>query len=316
MFQKCWTLLACSAFAALFCLSCKLKSTKAQIYQETDDRLTSETKKLVDVGSVFESMVNERVNGVRKKNGIVNDQISEEIRKKFLDEVGKELGTYVKGTGITPLDIVQSTNLEIDFVNELSLSRNEYFQATYQESRYHNNPVGGVPGLPGVGGVLPSNMNTKMADQSIAGVVNLNGVIVGIDKIAHLFAVSKKFFNLDLSDNDAWNLGMYLEGHPKLPMGEWPKYAFLGLRADKAWGVFGVYGTLVTGVASEADMWANMFGLRFYQLLSVSPASYRFNFNSLCRKTNPCLWYLNEQNVPNIFVKGFKVDDSQSSPAP
>jgi hypothetical protein len=73
----------------------------------------------------------------------------------------------------------------------------------------------------------------------------------------------------------------------------------------------GIYGSGSTGVCSYADIYANVAGLQFYQKLSAAykkgQDAYPFSFSVKDYK----LRGFNEQNVPNAFGRGLKVNDNK-----
>lgn len=287
---------ASALFALASATHCDPAKNNSKIQQETDDRRTAANANLVNVAPKIEAHINAVLNETRAQAGITSNQPSQTENEAFLKLVAKNLGTYVKGSGVTIADIVQLTNLEIWMEQNLSKDKNEMHRFPFRCSRYRVNPLGGIPGITSV----PANLNEKTANHTIAGIVNLNGVYVGTDKFAHIWAVGKKIFDLNLSEEERWKLHRYLEGDPSLPLADRARFTPIGLRADPAWGIFGVYGSFPTGVISKADMYANEVGITFYTRLSQQPLSYEFHFADFPMDK------LNEQNVPNTYVRGVK----------
>jgi hypothetical protein len=296
-----------ASHALFLCAGCSIKKNASNILQETDDRITTTTSLLVNVTPVLEECVNRGIDEARRQLKISSDAATTEEKLEIVKRVGENIGAYVKGSGITPLDIVQLTNLEIELENMLSEKRLEKARVPFSESRYRENPVG----IPYISGSTPANLNTKTANHTIATVFNFSGTLVGADKLAHVFAVGRKMFLANLTPSDAWKLSQFLEGHPNFPKTEIPRFAAMGFRIDAAWALFGVYGSLPTGVISEADMHANMHGIRFYEKLFAAPASYKFELAKLCDGEKPCQWFWNEQNIPNLFTKAIRINDTE-----
>jgi hypothetical protein len=293
------------AIGALLSAGCT--QSKSGLKQETDDRLVPETKNLVNVAPVMERMVNDALREARAKVGITSDNATKDQKEALVKDVGERIGAYVKGSGVTLLDIVQLTNLEIALDNLLQEKKHEKARIPFRCSRFRHTSLG----IPFLKGAAPAFLNEKMASHSISFVFNFDGVIVGGDKLAHLFAVGRKMFQASLSQEDLWKLSQFLEGHSEFPKSEILKYAAMGSRIDPAWAVFGVYGVASTGVISTADIYANMHGYRFYENLSKAPYSYEFKLSSLCDSEKPCVWYWNEQNVPNVYTSRIKVTDAE-----
>jgi hypothetical protein len=280
----------------------------SEVKQETDDRTTAASSKLVDVGHVLELFVNRGIDEARAELKVSTNEVSDETKLALIQKVGEKIGTYVKGSGVTIVDIVQLTNLEMAMDATLSAEKKEKVRVPFRCSRYRDNPVGHIPV---VGGSTPANISEATANHTISSVFKFGDTLVGGDKLAHIFAVGRKLLLAKLSQEERWTLSQFLEGHPDFPRGQILKYVKMGFSIDPAWGVFGVYGAFSTGVISEADMYANEHGVRFYQNLFDAPASYRFDLKSLCEGEKPCAWYWNEQNVPNRFTRLINVNEAE-----
>jgi hypothetical protein len=283
------------------------KNRDAETKQETDDRTTTDSAKLVDVAPVLEQLVNEGVASARSDLAITTDDISDEMRRNLLEKVGEKIGAYVKGSGVTPLDIVQLTNLEIRLDEMLSAEKLEKIRVPFRCSRYRDNPIG----IPILSGATPANISESTANHTISSAFKFNKTLVGGDKLAHIWAVGRKMYLAGLSQDEIQMMSQFLEGDPDFPKKHLVEYAARGIKIDPAWGVFGVYGTASTGIISQADTNANVSGVRFFENLYKAPATYTFTLASLCEGSaeRPCEWYWNEQNVPNRFTRLVKVND-------
>lgn len=116
------------------------------------------------------------------------------------------------------------------------------FLPTTSNSRYANLSVW-TPGL-------TKTQRGVWAVGGLAPVANVNGILVGTDKIGHMFQLGFYYF---------------AKKHPEITMWEEKKYG-----DDKS--EFTDFGLDTTGVYSNADLAANHKGLKFYDDLLANPA--------------------------------------------
>ena len=123
---------------------------------------------------------------------------------------------------------------------------------------------------------LPSDYFT------ISPTVNMYGVNLGTDKIAHFFQQGYTYYRIS---GRAIAKGSSTEEAEKQAV-EW------GKMTERTY-----YGTLVGGVFSNADLFANYVGMRFYQGLT-RPVTINGRARSATLKLKDGIWVFNEREAP------------------
>ncbi|MCB9060764.1 MAG: hypothetical protein H6622_04515 [Halobacteriovoraceae bacterium] len=86
--------------------------------------------------------------------------------------------------------------------------------------------------------------------KGLSSVVNIGGMVIGLDKLGHFFAEGKSYFEIAYLDSDEF----YNESTPEFG-------SAVNWGIDKESGKFGL---ITTGVYSHADLVANFNGMRFW----------------------------------------------------
>ncbi|MBF0442873.1 MAG: hypothetical protein HQK54_13285 [Oligoflexales bacterium] len=156
---------------------------------ETDDRSLPRTKNLVDVSSILERMINEKIERVREKSNLKDGADEIEV-DAFIAEVSRAFTKPREGTGfgigkyqISPLD-----EIEASIVETLKSEKNEMLSLKFNDSKYKDNPVGILSGK------VPSHKTQIFADHSIAPLIRIGDVLIGVDKIGHFFSQGYWYF--------------------------------------------------------------------------------------------------------------------------
>ena len=135
--------------------------------------------------------------------------------------------------------------------------------------------------------IVPTNYLT------ISPTVNLYGTLLGTDKIAHVFQQGYTYYTIY---NKAIASGLTPDAASK-------KAVSWGRLSENTY-----YGTLVSGVFSNADLYANYAGLKFYQGLT-QPIRIGENTRSPTLLIKDGVWILNEISIQdNSLIKPFFTD--------
>jgi hypothetical protein len=291
-------------FMSTGCLTSKSGTATSDVMLETDDRNTPETAKLLDMSHVIERHINEVLDEIRKAKDPTKRSWNPEEKADFLKEVSKRLAGPRRGSGVgvgsgsMRVEISVLTEIEAWLIENLDPSKHEIAFVPFEKSLYGANPVGIFQAK------VPAHTTSATADHSVAPVIRLKNVIVGIDKLAHFLEQGYWYYDAtvqgDLSSKrERTDFGAFMEGHPDLDKGVYVKYRKIFGRYCPTCvlaGGFGYYGSVSTGVISLADMTSNEDGFEFYWGLSQNIATYKFRIKQYDLKE----W--NEQNNKSLFV--------------
>lgn len=302
-------LLVIAAFLAISCLSKKPPETNADVMLETDDRATAATAQLVDVEAIINAHINKVLSEVRAEKTPIDKKWTYAAKADFLKEVAKRLAGPRRGSGVGVgsgafrIEVSVLTEIEAWLIENLSPEKREIVFVPFEKSLYGDNPIGAFKAK------VPSHSSVATANHSIAPVIKVRGVLLGIDKLAHFLEQGYWYYDatnrLELvSQKDRWEFGAFMEGHPNVRKELYPKYKELFgfyCGACVIAGGFGYYGSASTGVISNADLAANEDGYLFYKNLSQNISDYEFDLSTFNLKT----W--NEQNNKSLYIPGLVV---------
>ncbi len=302
-------LLVIASFFATSCLSKKPPGTNSDIMLETDDRATAETVQLVDVEEIINAHINKVLSEIRGEKTPKDKKWTYAAKADFLKEVAKRLAGPRRGSGVgmgsgaCRIEISVLTEIEAGLIENLSPEKREIVYVPFEKSLYGDNPVGAFKAK------VPSHSSVATANHSIAPVIKIRGVLLGIDKLAHFLEQGYWYYDasnrFDLgSQKDRWEFGAFMEGHPEVKKELYPKYKELfGFYCGTCViaGGFGYYGSASTGVISNADLAANEDGYVFYKNLSQNISDYQFDLSTFNLET----W--NEQNNKSLYIPGLVV---------
>ncbi len=284
---------------------------------ESDDRIiVGKTDKLKDSAKAIENYVDGVIDAGRKA-GLKGKELS-----KFVYE---NLGQNVKNSGITKTgkhggSISERTKIAIDVENLLTLNNNdEIVRIPFKESKYskiENNKILTTPLV----GALPAYWTQATRDHTIAPTIKVNEVLIGTDKLEHIFQQGYWLYNEELSLDDQYKFSNFLEG---FNLNTWGKMDITHVRASLAnkeaydanrerfetifkkyaskpgISIYGVYGSGSSGVLSQADIVANLKGAEMFKLIETDP-NYKFEFKNM--DVNK----LNEVNNPSSYSRAIK----------
>lgn len=309
---KAWCIAICISGAFIGCRhQAKPQDESSDVKLETDDRESAGTAQLLDVSRLVEDYVNGIIDQVRQQLNPNKEPWTDELKAEFLSEVQRLSSGPRKGTGIgvQGLEISVLTEIEAYLMETLSADQDQIKFTKYKDSIYGDNPVGLFSWK------VPSQMSTATADHSMAPVVRIGSVLVGIDKFAHFLEQGYWYFDATRrkalnSSKERLEFGMFMEGDSDLPESSFKKYRQVFgnyCSACVRLGGFGYYGSKSTGVISYADIEANESGFEFYQALWAAPATHRLKFVDFEVKK----W--NEQYSKSKFIPGFKVKTKEDA---
>ena len=302
-------LLALAPILATSCLTRKSAVTDADIMLETDDRATGETAKLIDVEDIINAHINNVLDEMRAEKGSKDGIWTSAAKSAFLKDVAKKLSGPRKGSGVGVgsgsfrVEISVLTEIEAWLMENLSPERKEIVFVPFEKSLYGENPIGTFKAK------VPSHSTIATANHSIAPVIKVHGVLIGIDKLAHFLEQGYWYYDATirletLSKKERWEFGAFMEGHPDVKKDLYTKYKRLFghycLNCIIAGG-FGYYGSASTGVISNADLAANEDGYIFYQKLSQNIPDFKFALSDYDLKQ----W--NEQTNKSLYIPGLVV---------
>jgi len=292
--------------AAVWLSHCQPTPTPSQLKQEADDRRTPRTDALLDQSSRIAERINSELDRIRQDLEYRGNLAwTPEQTQEFLNLVKDALGANRRGTGLgldhvgIPLEVSQYTETEAWILNTFSEANGELLKLKFKDSRYGDNPIGPIVR------VVPAHIAEATADHSIAPTVKINDVLIGIDKIGHLFQQGYWYFDAAArgvlkNPDDFFEFGQFMEGDPDLPSELHKKYRKLFgeyCAICTLFGGFGYFGATSTGVISYGDMAANLAGLDFYTRLQEDPGHYVFDFSDY----DVASW--NEDSNPNRYIK-------------
>jgi hypothetical protein len=298
-----------ASFLATSCLSKKPPGTNSDIMLETDDRATAETAQLVDVEKIINGHINKVLSEIRAEKTPKDNKWTYTTKADFLKEVAKRLSGPRRGSGVGlgsgsfRIEVSVLTEIEAWLIENLSSEKREIVFVPFEKSLYGDNPVGAFKAK------VPSHSSIATANHSIAPVIKVHGVLLGIDKLAHFLEQGYWYYDatnrLELvSQKDRWEFGAFMEGHPDVKKEHYPKYKELFgfyCGACVIAGGFGYYGSASTGVISNADLAANEDGYVFYNNLSRNISDYEFDLSAFNLKS----W--NEQNNKSLYIPGLVI---------
>ena len=167
------------------CLARKTDTSTSDVMLETDDRNTAETAELLDMSPIIERHVNDVIDQIRQEKSPTKGEWTPEAKADFLEEVSKRLAGPRRGSGVGagagPLRVEISVLTEIEawLMETLDPSNHQIAYVPFEKSIYGANPVGIFKAK------VPAHTTAATADHSVAPVIRLKNVIVGIDKLAH-----------------------------------------------------------------------------------------------------------------------------------
>lgn len=302
-------LLVIAIFFATSCLGKKPPVTDAEVMLETDDRATAETAQLVDVEKIINTHINKVLSEIRAEKTPKDKKWTYATKADFLNEVAKRLSGPRRGSGVGVgsgsfrIEVSVLTEIEAWLIENLSPEKREIVFVPFEKSLYGDNPIGAFKAK------VPAHSSIATANHSIAPVIKVHGVLIGIDKLAHFLEQGYWYYDatnrLELvSQKDRWEFGAFMEGHPDVKKELYLKYKELFgfyCGACVIAGGFGYYGSASTGVISNADLAANEDGYVFYKNLSQNISDYKFDLSTFDLKT----W--NEQNNKSLYIPGLVV---------
>lgn len=301
-------------YLALTCnlAACGTVRTAAQstLKQETDDRETERSRELVDVTSKVEGYINTVLNESRAAVNPDKSPWTPELTTEFLEEFAHRSATTQPGSGIgvsignLSLEISKFTKTEFNLMKRLDSVKHEILALKYADSRYNKNPVDLLDGK------FPAHKTSFTADHSIAPVLRLSGILIGIDKIGHFMEQGWWYYQAEKQGmltgaQERWAFGQYMEGDDDLPATDHKRYDEIYGRfcwVCTVGGGFGFYGARSTGVVSYGDMHANESGYQFFDQLAKDPGNHVFRLSDYPVDT----W--NEEVSPSKFVGGLRAD--------
>ncbi len=290
--------------------SCRTVEPNSQTKQETDDRSTERSGKLVDVSEKINQFINTNIQAARDSINPQQEEWTDELKIQLIRDIGKRLGANHPGTGIgvylkqIKLSLEISTLSEIEFYFDQNLKDDtEILRTLFKDSRYSDNKIGPKA-------LVISHILRSTADHSISPIIRVGDSLIGLDKLGHFAEQGLWYFlathagNLN-SELDRYQFGQYMEGDPGLDRE-------LYGRLKKVYGTycktcvlvkegFGYYGMESTGVCSFADIEANESGYRFYQAIYEDPESYVFDIKLI----NTSVW--NETIKNNVYKPGLQI---------
>jgi len=296
----------------LITISCQRQradANMAMIKQETDDRTSPLTSMLANQNISIVNAINDALVLARQTANPDHAPWDDTRRFALVENVYNILGGDQAGSGIglenigIPIEVSAISKVESWIISNLKPEFQQILFMRFKNSRYGDNPIGPFSTR------IPAHLSESTSDHSIAPVVKISDIVVGIDKIGHFFQQGYWYFDTihrgDLATYaEIHELGEFMEGHPDLPKALHGKYKkILGryCKPSVILGGFGYYGAASTGVISLADIAANEDGFRFYTDLFTNPDTYVFHFDALDIR----LW--NEENNKNLYVPGLKV---------
>lgn len=277
----------------------------SQFLQESEDRETKYTSKLVDISSQLESHVNEKITLCRSQMKLTDWKRKQKQENPFIECVFKQLGQQVKSTGFGPMKVAPLCQIEIWMMRNFSESKNEIVRVPWKDTRYGRNKTG----ISQIGRTpVFGHLSKSGAEHTIVATVRVNGVLTGIDKWAHFFTTGYHFWKQKVLRENADTrimVSRWLEGDD-LTKEQIKKYRPY-IEPMKDYHVlgslkYGVLGRWSTGIISQADMYANEVGFQFYKRLAENPKGVQFRLSDLELKK------MNEVHNPSKFVDGMKVD--------
>ena len=264
---------------------------------------------LVDVSTKVDEYMNSALTQSRLAINPSNAPWHPDLIAKFLADFAKRAASTQAGSGLgvragnISFEISKLTKAEYSLIKTLDADKHEILEIKFASSRYSENPVSLIDGK------FPSQKTLLTADHSMAPVIRLGTVLVGIDKIGHFLEEGWWYYQgeqkgLLLNHEERWAFGQFMEGDDALPEAERPRYK--DIYAEFCWvctlrGGFGFFGASSTGVISYADMQANESGYQFFNSLANDPGGYKFQVSTLPVE----LW--NEENSPSKYMPGLKV---------
>lgn len=299
---------------------------------EADDGNRPEFKRLTDVTPVVEKHVNDSLRRVRRKLRITSDAISAQDREGFLRAVYAELGSNVRGSGVsTPKgSVARLTEIEVWLKSPNLKAGTQYVKLPFSTSRYRQTRIGRYAVVQRF--TPPMFYSTSTANHGIAATIKCGSTYIGTDKFGHMF--QQGYWYYLASRNRRISLrqfGYYLEGDQRF-FGKHqlvkprpgssardlrrknltiraarnrlvsPYVDFLKRMPDYELSDFGLFGSFSTGIISFADMNANSIGYAFYSDLAKNPATFNFDVSKIDFKK------LNERHIPNSFDRRVKAD--------
>lgn len=288
-----WT----TAFVLASCASRANNDNTARVMQETDDRESALTSSLLDSGSDLE----EHVNNVLLNSRILFSAKDSEGKKVVVDKAGflnrvfQHLGAEIDGTGIDLFvaELSKLTAIEVWFDKDMYGAENKVVAIPWEKCRYADNSVS-------IFSRYPSLKTKSLAQHSMAPVVRIHGVLMGVDKWAHFFNIGYLYFQvpeLRASQKERDAMSRWLEGEPEMPEAERSRIKKIAKTMDSR-VFFGIYGMVSSGVYSNADMAANEDGFKFFEALNAKPETYKFSLSDYDLKK------YNEILNPNRFAPG------------
>ena len=291
------------------CLIHKPSGDDSQLKQETDDRTSAQSVKLIDVAPQIEDFINHEIIKLRRQINPAGGIWTPENGEQLVEKMNETLAVDAAGTGIVlfdhlgfKLEVSDYTMIEAWIVGRLNPEKREILSIKFKDSLYGDNTLG-------VFAKFPAHVTEQTADHSIAPVVRIGETLIGIDKIGHFFQQGYWYYDANFrgeltSLTALRQFGEFMEGHPDLDKKLYPVYRKIyGYYCSQCitMGGFGYFGAASTGVISLADMSANQDGFSFFRKLSEHPDTYVFRFADY----NVNMW--NEQNNKSLFSPGLKV---------
>jgi hypothetical protein len=322
-----------------YCGNSPANATDPAGTRETDDRWITATKNLVDVTKNVETYINSWISCIWANDqalfyspnpGQTAAQTAFLICRNMYQVLGEDApNSGVWGTNMGPIAKIGKwldTNLKV--------AKYEIVKLKFCQSRYHKNETtaAGQAISP-----FPWLFSETTADHGIAPVIRIGGLpgttagtLVGTDKFEHFFQQAFWLFNMVYGPARV----ALLKIDPKMPdfsqvsvrraFCEWmegipdtydpliDKYrvqlAEVGAYFHVPLGKGG-YGSASTGVASWADIQANLDGYLFYESLFLAFMKAPAGTAPVFSLSNYSISKWNEQNNKNWFVPSLKIDD-------
>jgi len=291
-------------------------------YLETDDDFRPSFESLQDVSKKLNDHVFQVITKAidanpsqAPTNKVQPDVVIQRVYEALsLPRVGSGFGV---GRGTTRIEVSAFTEIEAWLDENLDEAKGEKRSIKFKESRYRLNPVGFSGLSKGQWPRKPSHLTEWTANHSIAPVIKVGNVYLGIDKFAHFFEQGYWYYKTKvqegsssrpLTEQERFQFGQYMEGDGDLPKELHSKYQKIFASWCRTCASFGYYGSASTGVISYADMNANEVGRSFYLKLEgilkaqeSNPEALKASIQKFVRFEQFSPEKMNESLVPNRY---------------